>query len=480
MKTPAIFFLFVVPVTAIAQQFIDATNQIPVTETTALTMDVAFADLDNDGDADLVLACEFAANLILKAEGGSFVLDSNMTFPPIREYDALPYPAEDSEQIVVADFNNDSILDVFFASEDSPYHELYFGIGGGGMIPAPNQLLVKNKGNAAIGVDPDQDGDIDLLIGYEGQNDLMLNDGNGNFMVDTSGIFPVNLDVTQDLKAIDIDGDLDLDIWEGSEYGGSNIYIYENGVYTEKSSSHLPDLTMYETRKVVLADIDNDGDQDAFLCNVAWRGGMQTGSRMLINDGAGNYTDETTSLFPYVEGFSLDAVFVDLNNDQFKDLIVVGTGDVLFPKCYINETVGGNGFVQTDSVIPYIFQDRILAIAANDVTGNRQVDLYFGSTPDRLLIQDNSLVHVENIRQAVSRAFYRANGHEIVLPHEYSTEPFNLMVVDVLGKRVVGKLVEDNEQIRYRLPDGYHHSTVVLTITDKSGQVIESKLMFVD
>jgi len=469
------------PTSVVAQQFFNATSQIPVAATIPLTMDVEFVDIDNDGDADAILASEFAPNLILVNDGGgTFTLDSNITFPPIRDYTNLQYKGEDSEDIAIADFNGDTILDVFFASEDTPFHELYFGTSNGGMTPAPNQLTVPRKANAVVTMDANGDGFADLLIGYQGQNELLLNDGAGNFALDTTQIFPVNLEHTQDLKLIDIDGDLDLDIWEGNELGGSNVYELDNGVYTERTDSWLPDLTMYETRKVVLADIDNDGDQDAFLCNVLWRPNTASGSRLLINDGNGTYTDETTTLFPYVEGFTLDAVFVDLNRDGLKDLITVGTDDVLFPKCYINRIDSVGSFVEDNTLMPYVYQDRILAIVAIDVNNDRLEDLYIGSTPDRLLIQDPFFNGLDHLSSGSEKAYYNAAGHEIRVELEYSPNTLELLVFDVTGRRIEGETKSIDNGLVFQLPDSLHHTTLVLSVVDQQQQIKYSKPLVVD
>lgn len=143
-----------------SQQFIDATQQLPVSLTTPLTMDAVMIDLDNDQDLDIILACEFKQNIILFNNGmGKFDIDSTRLFPKIRQYlPGHPIQGEDSEDIALADFNQDSIPDLFFVSEDTPYHELFFGNGNGSFYLATQQIPKSIKANAVAVIDPNSDG----------------------------------------------------------------------------------------------------------------------------------------------------------------------------------------------------------------------------------------------------------------------------------------------------------------------------------
>ncbi|MEE9167120.1 MAG: VCBS repeat-containing protein [Candidatus Neomarinimicrobiota bacterium] len=76
------------------------------------------------------------------------------------------------------------------------------------------------------------------------------------------------------------------------------------------------------------ADFDNDGDIDLFVGSrsVPREYGTTPESHLLINDGDGNFTNGTSTHAPELVdvGMVTDAVWVDLNNDSYRDLIVVG------------------------------------------------------------------------------------------------------------------------------------------------------------
>jgi hypothetical protein len=79
---------------------------------------------------------------------------------------------------------------------------------------------------------------------------------------------------------------------------------------------------------VKAADIDLDGDIDLFVGSrsIPWQYGLIPESHLLINDGRGKFTDETSMRAPGLSevGMVTDALWVDLNKDTYADLVVVG------------------------------------------------------------------------------------------------------------------------------------------------------------
>ncbi len=93
-------------------------NNIPLGATSISSMDVESADIDNDGDLDIIIAGEFRRNLLLFNDGtGVFREDATRLFPDKNPNDRLP--GEDSEDIAIADFDLDGDLDLIFVSEDT-------------------------------------------------------------------------------------------------------------------------------------------------------------------------------------------------------------------------------------------------------------------------------------------------------------------------------------------------------------------------
>ena len=223
---PFILFNFLVLIVS-AQMYSDASSNLPDNGAKGQSMDVRAVDVDGDEDLDIILANEFQGNSILTNDGnGNFTNTSSGNLPQV---------VHDSEDIAVADFNGDGELDLVFCSEDDFVHEYYWGDGNGSFSTATFQLP-NSVSNAVTSTDFNNDSIPDLLFGNAGQNVLLINDGDGDFVNETASRLPSNSNVTQDLRLADIDGDDDLDIFVGNEDGNRLLINNGNGIFTDESS----------------------------------------------------------------------------------------------------------------------------------------------------------------------------------------------------------------------------------------------------
>jgi hypothetical protein len=95
------------------------------------------------------------------------------------------------------------------------------------------------------------------------------------------------------------------------------------------SNQILPTEHGYHSSSTVcVADIDNDNDLDLFVGERAIPNayGKAGSGFLLVNDGTGKFTEKSDGLAPNFKdlGMITDALFIDLNNNGFKDLVVVG------------------------------------------------------------------------------------------------------------------------------------------------------------
>ena len=189
----------------------------------------------------------------------------------------------------------------------------------------------------AVG-DVNGDGLDDLYAcGAKGQpGALLLQQNNGSFIQSDTAVF--NPDAgCEDVDAIffDADGDGHPDLYVvsgGNEYFGNNnflldrLYLNNGKGHFTKTINSLPPI--FENKScVTVADIDNDGDLDIFvgnLANVRAYGLPQT-SYLLLNDGKAHYTIATENIIPLSKlGIVTSAQFADINKDGWKDLVVAG------------------------------------------------------------------------------------------------------------------------------------------------------------
>ncbi len=313
------------------------------------TMDAAVVDIDLDGDPDIILAIEFGPNIILINDGqGAFT----------NERTRLPTASHDSEDIAIADFDSDGDPDIIFVSEDDQTNEYYWNNGDGTFQVADPALPTSGTSNAVETADIDQDGDPDVIIGNAGNNVVLINNGEGVFTDESADRLEMPNSTTQDIELTDVDGDGDLDLIEANETANTISLNDGNGFFTY-ASDLLPEV-VDQTREVDLGDIDNDGDPDIFFANVDFGGFGNPQNRLLLNDGSGRFT-EITDRLPSSAFRTVDADFVDLNNDGFLDLLSGNRFNGNEKLVLINTN---EGFVdQTESYFPsidmYVFDFQV-------------------------------------------------------------------------------------------------------------------------
>lgn len=358
---------------------------LPGSVLTGRSMEATMADLDRDGDLDLVIAREFEVSLVLLNDGtGRFTDDRSR----------LPQVVRDYEDIAIADFDGDGDLDLVLVAEDelpgtlgAPKHQYYLNDGTGRFTDASARIPVRTEANAVIAGDVDGDRDMDLVLGNAGPETVLLNDGRGHF-TESPGAIPAADDVTQDVVLGDMDGDGDLDLVVGNESAGPNRLLLNDGRGRfAPAPTPVPLRVATEaTRNVSLADVDGDGDLDVVFANVIFAGGDPQ-PRLLRNVGGGRLEDATdTALPPGATGF-IDLEFGDVDGDGDQDL--VGTS---FPSSLVGLLLndGRGRFTRAPAgVVPMSAVVQGVEVEIGDVNGDGRRDIYiatFIESSDLLLL----------------------------------------------------------------------------------------------
>lgn len=130
---------------------------------------------------------------------------------------------------------------------------------------------------------------------------------------------------------------------------------------------------------LVKGDVNGDGLEDVFA-----GGGSGKPGALYIQQKNGQFIQKSSSVFEADSlGEDADALFVDVNNDGFKDLYVVGggyhnylVGDVLFQdRLYLND--GKGNFSKTANALPAMKGSKSCVRAA-DINGDGFTDLFVG------------------------------------------------------------------------------------------------------
>ena len=249
---------------------------------------------------------------------------------------AQPEPEEGFNE-TSADTTRENLFDRMSIT-DAPVHQenLFIDFNRNRLWPH----MLSTPGPRIVAGDLNQDGVTEILI--PGAKDLtsslyQLEEGQLKAVADFSleGEKPSEL-VAPHLFDADGDGDLDLYVGNGGvefskfiPYLADVLYLNDGKGRFSKSEVTLPTATnFFNTGAVVSGDIDNDGDLDLFVGQRALADayGLPASGHILINDGSGQFTDETTPWSASLNeaGLITSAAMVDLESDGDLDLVVVG------------------------------------------------------------------------------------------------------------------------------------------------------------
>ncbi len=282
-----------------------SSTRLPVLDDTSIDAD--FGDVDGDGDLDLALASVFGQNRIFINDGAGTFTDESLS--------RLPFDAAQSMAVKLRDLDGDDDLDMVVANRDGR-NRILINDGSGNFVDE-STLRLPADADPSFDLeiaDLNGDGTPDLLIANQGtQNRLLVNNGLGVFSDETVLRLPVLLATTLDALITDIDGDGDPDLILAE--GGEGLRLLINngsGVFNDESGARLPALTDYVV-KVDVADADYDGDDDLILANMGQ-------DRLLLNDGTGVFSDGTGAQLPVDTSRTFSLQPQDVENDFDADL----------------------------------------------------------------------------------------------------------------------------------------------------------------
>ena len=456
----------------------------------------AFADIDNDGDNDAIVVGNRRESNLSQIENYTAILYTNDGAGNFTEVEGTPFRGLEQANVAFADVDADGDQDLMIIGNDflfDPYTRLYLNDGEGNFSAlSPNPFVDVYSGDIVF-ADVDGDNDLDVFVSGStvafqaiSSTQLYLNDGSGGFVAQANTPFANTQEASIDVSDFDLDGDLDLLLLGTSEVPGPITEAYLNdgaGNYTVASQYNFENLSSGE---ITFADIDNDGDEDLLIAGSN-DGGLTPYTRLYDNDGVGNFTENQNSSL--VDLKFVSAIFFDFNNDGLVDLLMTGksTNDpFLFAaegkEAILYQNIGNGTFEQIEE---HAFPPLDLGhLSFADVNGDNLNDVFITGTVDQgvtfyseLFLNTTIVSSIEEQKNDFAALHIYPNpvsdGTLYLQSNNETPLPSNVLIVDILGRIVkVENLIMDQEVLALDI-SSLDAGTYFITIESESSSVVQ-------
>jgi hypothetical protein len=310
----------------------------------AFSNGAAYADLDNDGDLDLVVNTVNSEAMIYRNNGTTnHYLDIRLIGPPSN-------PLAIGSKVILK--NKDGLqldhLTPTHGFESSSLQYLHFGLGS---LTAADTLQV---------IWPD--GSTQLMTHVPSNQRLTINYRDAK--TDQLSLLPIK------------SAPLLVNITDSINFPYHRI---PSGYNDFDRQPLLPHQLSGCGPKLAIADINGDGLDDIFICGNS----RQPGS-LFLQLPTGKFQASNQSIFQ-ADAIceDADAIFLDANGDGYPDLIVVSGGNqyldgsaALTDRLYLND---GKGNFRKGPALPFIPENKSVVVAA-DIDGDGDTDLFIGGS----------------------------------------------------------------------------------------------------
>ena len=286
---------------------------LPIKDRRLVPSQLVFVDLDGDGLEELI------GNRVLYRDGyGSMGIytrpDGEWVFlPQALEFDnPSDVRRTDAQAMTAADVNGDGLLDLFVAGYETDQSR-----------------------------DPRRFNRVDAHDGAD--NLLFINQGDLRFTEASDALGITGTQYTYVAQFFDFDGDGDVDLFEGNDYG-RNIVWDNTGDGFRAFEDHPLTRHASNTMGITIGDWDNTGAWGVYVSNMyshagrrvlrlteslgdvmrADLEGLAAGNQLFVQktDGGDGWEDQARLLDVNVAGWAWGCLFYDLDNDGDKEIFV--------------------------------------------------------------------------------------------------------------------------------------------------------------
>jgi hypothetical protein len=324
----------------------------------------AYADLDNDGNLDLVINCINAPAVVLKNNA------------PRKNYISISFKGDSLNTSGIGckaylfqknkmQYQQLMLTRGFQSSSDT---RLHFGLDSVAVI---DSMLI---------VWPDQKFQVIKNISSNKQIAISQKDASGLF--DYNSFFHPQAELFEDIsQKVNIK-------WKHTE----NDFVDFNKQYL------IPHEESTRGPKIAVGDVNKDGLDDLYLCGARGQAGA-----LMIQQKNGRFISSDTALFSrFAVCEDVDAVFFDANGDGNLDLWVVSGGNEMpindvssADRLYINDGKGHFSF--SPKSIPQLYENKsCIAVADIDKDGDNDVFIGFLCDPGKYGLPQSSYLYLND------------------------------------------------------------------------------------
>lgn len=290
-------------------------NPLPTSSSSSTlnTYHLIIEDLDNDNDLDIAVLLYDSP----PAEVGLVWLeneDGNGNFSTQNSINPILYD-DDCRIIITADIDNNGSIDIIAGTKNND--SIFWEENDSGEFSGRHRISKKSALYVAeaIPYDFDQDGDLDILSASYGDSTIAWyenSDGLGNFSEQI--VISEQVQGASFLDAGDLNGDGSIDIIATASEANKIVWLESINGISEFEEPIVVDSNLVNLSFIKLADIDLDGDLDIFSTNVydlAWYENQ---------NGTGNFSSKKIiSTYPMANVGQMD--YADIDGDGLLDVV---------------------------------------------------------------------------------------------------------------------------------------------------------------
>ncbi|MBI1927621.1 CRTAC1 family protein, partial [Candidatus Poribacteria bacterium] len=230
------------------------------------------------------------------------------------------------------DYDNDGDLDIYVTNGEGFPNQLLENDGHGNFVDVAHRAGVddRGRGHGVATADIDNDGDVDIYVANDGWNKLYLNNGDGTFtnIAESAGVISKFNSTSCAFADIDNDGYVDLYVGAADLVYGLNELYHNNGDLTFTDITKQTGTAAAYSWAVAFCDYDNDGDPDIFAANDQGlaKEGQFCPIMLFRNDGNLKFTEVTREAGFTTSGSWMGLAFGDYDLDGDLDLFATNLG----------------------------------------------------------------------------------------------------------------------------------------------------------